>query len=96
MFDIAWSELLIIAALAILVVGPKDLPRVMRAVGQWTSRARATAREFRNSLDEVVREAELDEFRKKAAAARRAADPSRTIEAMINADETGKDRKPDQ
>ncbi|RME68312.1 MAG: twin-arginine translocase subunit TatB, partial [Alphaproteobacteria bacterium] len=73
MLDIAWSELLVVGIIAILVVGPKDLPRVMRTLGQWSSRMRAAAREFRRGLDEVVREAELEEWRKKADAARRAA-----------------------
>lgn len=89
MLDIAWSELLIIAAIAVLVVGPKDLPRVMRLMGQWMGRARATAGEFRRSLDDAVREAELDEFRKKAAAAREAADPKRALERALNGDDKG-------
>ena len=64
MFDIAWSELALIAAVALIVIGPKDLPRVMRNLGQWTRRARAMAAEFQRNLDEMMREAELDEIRK--------------------------------
>ena len=63
MFDFAWSELAVIAVVALVVIGPKDLPRVMRMVGQWTRRARAIAREFQGSLDQMVREAELDEMK---------------------------------
>jgi len=63
MFDFAWSELALIAVVALVVIGPKDLPRVMRVVGQWTRRARAIAREFQGSLDQMVREAELDEVK---------------------------------
>jgi sec-independent protein translocase protein TatB len=63
MFDFAWSELALIAVVALIVIGPKDLPRVMRTVGQWTRRARAIAREFQGSLDQMVREAELDEVK---------------------------------
>src|SRR5215469_8053999 len=64
MFDFAWSELAVIAVVALVVIGPKDLPRVMRVVGQWTRRARAIAREFQGSLDQMVREAELDEVKR--------------------------------
>lgn len=64
MFDIGWSEMLFIAIVAIMVIGPKDLPKVLRTVGQWTGRARAMAREFQNSLDDAIRETELDEIKK--------------------------------
>jgi sec-independent protein translocase protein TatB len=63
MFDFAWSELALIAVVALVVIGPKDLPRVMRLVGQWVHRARAIAREFQGSLDQMVREAELEEMK---------------------------------
>jgi sec-independent protein translocase protein TatB len=64
MFDFAWSELAVIAVVALVVIGPKDLPRVMRTVGMWVNKARAIAREFQGSLDQMMREAELDEMRK--------------------------------
>ena len=64
MFDFAWSELALIAVVALVVIGPKDLPRVMRTVGQWTRRARAIAREFQGSLDQMLREAELDDVKR--------------------------------
>lgn len=64
MFDIAWSELAFIGVVALIVIGPKDLPRVMRSLGQWTRRARSMAAEFQRNLDEMMREAELDEIRK--------------------------------
>jgi sec-independent protein translocase protein TatB len=60
MFDISWSELLVIAVVAIVVVGPKDLPRALRAIGQWSGRIKRMAREFQNQFNEAVREAELD------------------------------------
>lgn len=66
MFDIAWSELGVIAVVALVVIGPKDLPKVLRTVGQWTSKARSMAREFQSGLDDMVREADLDELRKAA------------------------------
>lgn len=67
MFDIGWTELLLLGVLAILVVGPKDLPRMMRTIGQYTAKIRAAAREFQRSFDEMARESELDELRKQIA-----------------------------
>ena len=64
MFDFAWSELALIAVVALIVIGPKDLPRVMRIVGQWVQRARSIAREFQSSIDQMMREAELDEVKR--------------------------------
>ncbi|QDO98840.1 twin-arginine translocase subunit TatB [Ferrovibrio terrae] len=66
MFDIAWSELGVIAVVALIVIGPKDLPKVLRSIGQWTAKARAMAREFQSGIDDMVRETELDELRKAA------------------------------
>jgi sec-independent protein translocase protein TatB len=65
MFDIAPTELLIVAVVALVVIGPKDLPRVMRTVGQWVGRARGMARHFRSGIDTMIREAELEEMEKK-------------------------------
>jgi len=67
MFDIGWTELLFLGVLAILVVGPKDLPRMMRTIGQYTAKIRGAAREFQRSFDEMARESELDELRKQLA-----------------------------
>jgi len=60
MFDIGWTELLLIAVVAIVVIGPKDLPRAMRFVGQWTGKMKRMAREFQGQFNEALREAELD------------------------------------
>ena len=60
MFDIGWTELLLIAIVAIVVIGPKDLPRAMRAVGQWSGKLKRMAREFQGQFNEAMREAELD------------------------------------
>jgi sec-independent protein translocase protein TatB len=65
MFDIAPTELLIVALVALVVIGPKDLPRVMRTVGQWVGKAKGMARHFRSGLDTMMREAELEEMEKK-------------------------------
>ena len=64
MFDFAWSEIVVIAVVALVVIGPKDLPKVLRTAGMWMGRARAIAREFQGSLDQMIREAELEEVRK--------------------------------
>lgn len=65
MFDIAPTELLLVALVALVVIGPKDLPRAMRFVGHWVAKARGMARHFRAGMDEMVRQAELDEMEKK-------------------------------
>ena len=64
MFDLGWAEMAIIMLVALIVIGPKDLPKVARTVGQWTGKARALARDFQRSLDDMAREAELDEIKK--------------------------------
>lgn len=64
MFDIGGWELLLLMVIALVVVGPKELPTMMRVVGQWTGRARAMAREFQASFEEMARQAELDEIKK--------------------------------
>jgi sec-independent protein translocase protein TatB len=65
MFDIASSELLLVVLVALLVIGPKDLPKVLRVVGQWVGKARGVAAQFRSGFDEMVRQSELDELEKK-------------------------------
>ena len=64
MLDIGWTELLVVGLVLILVVGPKDLPKVIRTMGQWTARARRVAREFQESLDDIARDSEIEEMRK--------------------------------
>src|SRR6188768_4256919 len=65
MFDIAPTELMLVGMVALLVIGPKDLPKAMRFVGYWVSRARGVARQFRSGFDSMMREAELQEIEKK-------------------------------
>ena len=64
MFDIGWSEMAVIALLLLLVIGPRELPTMMRTVGRYVRKARMLTRDFQHSLDEMAREAELDEAKK--------------------------------
>jgi len=63
LFDIGWPELLLIGAVALVVIGPKDLPRALRVAGYWVRKARTLSREFHSSVEQMIREAELDEMR---------------------------------
>ena len=66
MFDIGWSELLVIAVVALIVIGPKELPAVLRTVGQWTTKIRRMAGEFQSQFQEALREAEMADLKKHA------------------------------
>lgn len=101
MFDIGWTEMAVIALVALMVIGPKDLPRVMRMVGQWVRKARSLSREFQSGLDEMMRETELDEARKTIESAGRTnidklvgdtVDPTGTVDKeMREIDRTARD-----
>ncbi len=86
MFDIAWSELALIGAVALVVIGPKDLPKVMRTAGQWTRKARLLAGEFQRNFDDMVRQAELEEVRQQVQSVNPTALKSH-VENMIGAGE---------
>jgi sec-independent protein translocase protein TatB len=64
MFDISWSEFLLIGVVALVVIGPKELPAVMRTLGQWTRKVRSMASEFQNQFQEAMREAEMADLKK--------------------------------
>jgi sec-independent protein translocase protein TatB len=68
MFDVAPTEFLLVAIVALIVIGPKDLPKAMRVLGYWVGRMRGVARQFRSGFDNMVREAELEEMEKRWAA----------------------------
>lgn len=63
-FDIGWPELMLIGAVALIVIGPKELPNALRTAGFWVRKARSLSREFQSSVEQMMREAELDEMRK--------------------------------
>ena len=94
MFDIGWSEMAVIAVVALIVIGPRDLPKLLFTAGKMAAKARATLAEFQQGLAEMAREAELEELRKKIDAARdldpqreiaKAFDPTGEIEASLDA-----------
>ena len=64
MFDIGWSELVVIAVVALIAIGPKELPGVLRMVGQWMGKARKMATEFQGQFQEAMREAEMADLKK--------------------------------
>lgn len=64
MLDIGWSEMLVIAVVALVFLGPKEIPNALRTGAHWMRQMRRLAREFQGGLDEIVREAELDEARR--------------------------------
>ncbi|WP_404333735.1 Sec-independent protein translocase protein TatB [Sphingomonas sp. MMS12-HWE2-04] len=68
MFNVDPTELLLVAIVALLVIGPKDLPRAMRFVGKWVGKARGISRQFRAGIDTMIRESELAEMEKQWAA----------------------------
>jgi sec-independent protein translocase protein TatB len=63
LFDLGMSELLLIGVVALVFIGPKDLPKALRVAGFWVRKARTLSREFQSSVEQMIREAELDEMR---------------------------------
>src|SRR5262245_58364320 len=64
MFDISWTEFLLIGVVALIFIGPKELPAVLRTLGQWTRRIRSMAADFQNQFQEAMREAEMADLKK--------------------------------
>ena len=98
MFDIAWSELLLIVVLVLVVMGPKDLPKLMNSLGKIMAKAKGFAREFSGGFQQMAKEAELDDIIKKANRAqsikpadiiKKAIDPEGDIESAL-----GRNSKP--
>lgn len=100
MFDIGWQELFIILVLTVIVVGPKELPRTARTVTGWLRKARRIAREFQSSVDDMVREADLDDIKKQVEATanldiagelKKELDPDGELAGQIDMKEIGSD-----
>ena len=86
MFDLfSWSHILILLAVALVVVGPKDLPKLMHMVGKWVGKARGMANEFKKSFDDMARQSELDELRAEVEKLR-STDPIADLGTDINND----------
>jgi sec-independent protein translocase protein TatB len=86
MFDLSWGEVMVIGGVALIVIGPKDLPKALRTVGNVTSKLRRMAGEFQSQFNEAMREAELDEVKKELEGVNRSVaglnttfDPIRTV-----------------
>lgn len=85
MFDIGWSELVVIGVVALIAIGPKELPGVLRMVGQWIGKARRMAAEFQGQFNEAMREAEMADIKKTfddASAAARDMSPTNLLTSL--------------
>lgn len=83
MFEIGWTEMLVIAVVMIVVVGPKDLPRMLRTFGRTTAKLRSMAGDFQKQFNEALKEAELDDV-KKSVESLRSLDPAAEIRKQLN------------
>jgi sec-independent protein translocase protein TatB len=92
LLDLGWSEILLIGAVALVFIGPKDLPKALRVAGFWVRKARSLSREFQSSIDQMIREAELDDIRQELKKAseididqefRRTVDPTGSLEESL-------------
>jgi sec-independent protein translocase protein TatB len=82
-FDVGWSEMAVILLVALVVIGPRDLPRVARTMGKWVAKGRSMAREFQSALEDMAREAELDKVKSEIEKASRT-DFGKTVENTID------------
>ena len=89
MFDIGWAELLVIGCIALIVVGPRDLPKLLRSFGQYVAQMRGMAREFQRSMEDAAREADISQVKE----LRQAANELRSLKTM-NLDSLGKTAAP--
>ena len=85
MLDIGWSEMAIVAVVALFVIGPRELPRLLRTIGRYAAKIRGMAREFQEGIDDAVREAELDEVKKQIESVKKI-DVRESIENAIDPD----------
>jgi sec-independent protein translocase protein TatB len=84
MFDVGWTEMAVIALIALVVIGPKDLPGAMRTVGHWVRKIRMVARDFQSNLDDMIRESELDEARKAVETTKAIRNPSKALKDAVD------------
>jgi len=99
MFDISWTEFLLIGIVALIVIGPKELPAVMRGLGQWTRKIRSLAADFQNQFHEAMREAEMADLKKQVddvAQDIKEYDPLKDVRADVEAIGKDLDAAPDK
>ena len=95
MFDIGWSELVVIGVVALIAIGPKELPGVLRMVGQWIGKARRMAAEFQGQFNEAMREAEMADIKKSFDDATTAARDLSPTNLLWSLEKYGESVKPD-
>lgn len=83
MFDIGWGELIVIGIVALIAIGPKELPAALRTLGQWTTKIRRMASEFQNQFHEAMREAEMADLKKQVDSLTSGFDPIETARREI-------------
>ena len=91
MFDIGWGELVIIGIVALIAIGPKELPGALRTLGQWMGKVRRMASEFQNQFNEAMREAEMADLKKQVDTLTSGFDPIETARREV---ETAMEDKP--
>src|SRR5688500_1496855 len=84
MFGFDWSELMVVVVVALIVLGPKDLPRALYQLGKWTRHARRITGEFQRHVDDIVRQAELEEVRKTVTDAAKTLDVRGQVAEHVN------------
>jgi sec-independent protein translocase protein TatB len=84
MFDIGWTELLVVGIVALIVIGPRELPKTLRTIGQMMTKVRRMASEFQGQFNDAIREAELDELRKEAEKLTNIKNPLGDLESIKN------------
>src|SRR5262247_1996328 len=91
MFDISWGELILIGVVALIAIGPKELPAALRTLGQWMTKIRRMANDFQNQFNEAMREAEMADLKKQVDTLTSGFDPIETVRREI---ETAAEDKP--
>jgi sec-independent protein translocase protein TatB len=89
MFDIGWAELLVIGIVALIAIGPKELPAVMRSLGHWMGKIKRMASEFQGQFQEALREAEMDDLKKQADDLTSAVTDAASFDPMADIDNDG-------
>jgi sec-independent protein translocase protein TatB len=85
MLDVGWTELLVIGIVALIFIGPKELPTVLRTVGQWMGKIRRMASEFQGQFQEAMREAEMEDLKKHVDSMAQGFDPLESVRKEVEA-----------